>query len=197
MKRKRSYAMGVRAQAVEETRRKILDATFELTRSAPIGAITLEHVAGEAGVSVQTVLRQFGGRAGLFEAALAHADALVVEERRAPVGDVAAAVAVVVDHYELRGDWVLLLLAQEATDEQVRGMTEVGKATHRRWVQEVFAPYVAGDVALVDLLVVATDVYTWKLLRRDRGLSRALTERRMKRLVAAIVAATEGAKEKR
>jgi hypothetical protein len=36
----------------------------------------------------------------------------------------------------------------------------------------------------VDLLVVATDVYAWKLLRRDRGLSRNQTTERVRRLVA-------------
>ena len=41
--------------------------------------------------------------------------------------------------------------------------------------------------ALTDLLVVATDVYTWKLLRRDRKLSQAQVERRLLRLVAAIL----------
>ena len=42
---------------------------------------------------------------------------------------------------------------------------------------------------LVDLLVVATDVYTWKLLRRDRRLSVARTRERMEALVRAVLAA--------
>jgi hypothetical protein len=40
---------------------------------------------------------------------------------------------------------------------------------------------------VTDLLVVATDVYTWALLRRDRGLSRDHTEARMLRLVEAVL----------
>ena len=51
---------------------------------------------------------------------------------------------------------------------------------HREWVQTVFAPYLpaaeAAREARVDLLVVATDVYTWKQLRRDRGLDRGTTD---------------------
>ena len=39
--------------------------------------------------------------------------------------------------------------------------------------------------------MVATDVYTWKLLRRDRELSRASTEARMKTLVASVLATTD------
>jgi hypothetical protein len=40
----------------------------------------------------------------------------------------------------------------------------------------------------IDLLVVATDVYTWKLLRHDRGLSRSATQERMRALVDAVLA---------
>jgi hypothetical protein len=36
-------------------------------------------------------------------------------------------------------------------------------------------------------LVVATDVYTWKLLRRDRRLGRQRTEERIRRLVDAVL----------
>jgi hypothetical protein len=42
---------------------------------------------------------------------------------------------------------------------------------------------------------VATDVYTWKLLRIDRGHSRAVTERRMHELVDAVLASTGASKE--
>ena len=187
---RRSYTMGARARAVEETRRRILDATVTLSEHRRIATISLEDVAQTAGVSVQTVLRQFGSRAGLLEAATAHASDAVVHERETPAGDVDGAVRVVVDHYETRGDAVLLLLAQEVEDPQVGVVTEGGKRMHRAWVEEAFAPFSPRE-DLVDLLVVATDVYTWKLLRRDRGLTRRQTEERMKTLVRALLATTE------
>jgi AcrR family transcriptional regulator len=187
----RSYTMGARALAVEETRRRILQATFDLATDRRIADISLDVVAQASGVSVQTVLRQFGSRGALVDAAFEFANAQVVDERRAPVGDVEAALRIVTDHYELRGDTALLMLAQEDTDPVVRQMTSHGKAMHRAWVGEVFAPYVGADEALVDLLVVATDVYAWKLLRRDRGLSRARTESRMHALVAAVLATAD------
>jgi AcrR family transcriptional regulator len=197
MNMKRSYTMTTRAESAERTRTGILEAAFELSNTIPISAISLENVAAQAGVSVQTVLRRFGSKAGLFEEALAYANAAVVDERRAPVGDVDAALRIVVDHYELRGGSSLLLLAQEESDDQVRRVTDLGKATHRRWVEDVFAPYLTGDEALVDLLVVATDVYTWKLLRRDRGLSRHQTQHRMRQLVTGILAGAETITETR
>jgi hypothetical protein len=57
---------------------------------------------------------------------------------------------------------------------------------HRDWVASTFASVVAGREDLLDLLVVATDVYTWKLLRRDRGYPRVKCEQRMKALVRAV-----------
>jgi predicted acylesterase/phospholipase RssA len=104
---------------------------------------------------------------------------------------VATAVHVIVDHYERRGDQALLMLAQERHQELMGRLTQQGKAMHRAWVEEVFAPFLdeADDAeALTDLLVVATDVYTWKLLRRDRRLGRDRTERRMRHLVDALLA---------
>ena len=114
------------------------------TASVPVTEIALDDVAGRAGVSVQTVLRHFGSRAGLEEASFERAQQAVADERRAPVGDVPAAVRVIVDHYERRGDMALLMLAQEGHQELMARITEQGKTMHRAWVQEVFAPYVDG-----------------------------------------------------
>jgi AcrR family transcriptional regulator len=140
---------------------------------------------------VQTVLRHFGSRDGLFDAVVEFVTNDVVTEREAPVGDVESAIGIIVDHYESRGDWVIALLGQETTDGRVRGVTDIGKRVHREWVDAVFGPLLVDrrdrEVGC-DLLGVATDVYTWKILRRDRGLSRAQTEHRMLTLVDAILA---------
>lgn len=186
MKTKRGYTMGARAVSVQETRARILDAIFRLGTQRLFPDISLEDVAREAGVSVQTVLRQFGSRAGLIEANIEYAIGQIAEERSTPVGNVDAAVKVICDHYESRGDIAILMLAQENSDSQVGELTQRGRDMHRNWVSQVFAPLVTDD-AMVDLLVVATDAYTWKLLRRDRRLSRSQTEQRMNTLVWAIL----------
>ncbi len=195
MKATRRYTMGARAQAVEQNRLRILEATFSLASDRPISAISLDEVASRAGVSVQTVLRQFGNRSGLVEATTAYALEQVTGEREAPVGDVSAALTVLIDHYELRGGASLLMLAQEGSDEQAAAITQHGRRLHRRWVRTVFAPYLGEGTATLDLLVVATDVYTWKLLRRDRRLSRARTQALMTHLVEAVLASAGRAKE--
>jgi AcrR family transcriptional regulator len=188
MKTKRVYTMGARADAVQETRQRILDAAFALADTKLFTEITLDEVARGAGVSVQTVLRQFGTRAELIETTLAYAERRVADERETPIGDPAAAVRVIVDHYEARGRTVLLMLAQEDHDAMIGALTSRGKAMHRAWVEKAFGPFVRAADPYVDLLVVSTDVYTWKLLRLDRGLSRAQTQKRMLDLVNAILA---------
>jgi AcrR family transcriptional regulator len=200
MKTTRTYTMTTRAKAAEDTRRRILQAAFDLQSQRLTSEIGLDAIAEQAEVSVQTVLRHFGSRAALFDATVSYANEQVSDERRTPVGDVAAAIRVLVDHYERRGEMALMMLAQETTHAHLHQMAEAGKVMHRRWVEEVFAPQLADLGAgsreeLVDLLVVATDVYTWKLLRRDRGHSRTQTEHRMNTLVAAVLASATDRKD--
>ena len=190
----RTYTMRARAAAVEETRRRIMQATFDLAEDRMFAEISLDAVAGRAGVSVQTVLRQFGSRADLLEATKEYAAGVVVEERRATPGDVDEALRLLLDHYERRGDATLLRLAEDGRDPTVTAVVQRGRELHRTWVVDTFAPLLAGVPddrrdEQIDLLVVATDVYTWKLLRRDRRLSRAVTEQRIHHLVAALLAA--------
>lgn len=190
MKAGRPYTMGARAEAVADTRRRIIEAFFALGRDRMFTDISLDDVADAAGVSVQTILRHFKSRAGLTDATMDHAIATVTEERHTPVGDVSKAVAVIVAHYEDRGQTALLMLAQEAADPQVAELTRRGRALHRAWVKDVFAPFAGPRDPLIDLLVVATDVYTWKLLRIDRRCSRTRTEQLMHRMVAALLEGT-------
>ena len=91
------------------------------------------------------------------------------------------------------------MLGQELFDDTFRENMDFGRRMHREHITEVFAPQLAqrptaNREALIDLLVVATDVYTWKLLRRDRGLDQPTTEARVRQLIASILGInTEGA----
>jgi hypothetical protein len=61
-------------------------------------------------------------------------------------------------------------------------------------VETVFADLLPADgeprAALLDLLVVATDVYAWKLLRLDRGLPLHTVRARMRAMTDALVGRT-------
>jgi AcrR family transcriptional regulator len=198
MKTTRTYTMTTRRERAERTRLRILDATFELWFEKRSVEIVLTDVAERADVSVQSILRHFGSKEGLFDETFEHAQSAVDEERQTPVGDVDRAIEVIMSHYEVRGDAVLRMLAQEFWDDHARRVTDNGRRMHRQWVETVFAPQLAtlspqSREQRIDLLVVASDVYTWKLLRRDRALSRAETERRMAHLVRAVL--TDSPKE--
>jgi AcrR family transcriptional regulator len=188
----RSYTMRARAESTTGTRERILDAVIALSEERLSAEIVLADVAERAGVSVQTLLRHFGSRQGLFEQAQARQVAQVRTERATPVGDAASAVRTIVVFYDRLGEWTLRLQAQEHSDELSRQTVELGRRVHREWVKEVFAPQLArrrDREELVDLLVVATDVLTWKILRRDGGMDRPTTCKRMLRLVRAVLPA--------
>lgn len=190
MKSTRPYTMRARGEATAATRRRILAAALTLSEEKMSVEIVLADVAERAQVSVQTVLRHFGSREGLFDAVSDYAREQIAEERHCPVGDVVGAIDTIVTHYERRGDMVLRMLAQEHLDPRIRELVEHGRGLHRRWVQDVFAPQLASHAdppALTDLLVVATDVYVWKLLRRDGGLDPGTTRSRMTTMVRSLL----------
>jgi AcrR family transcriptional regulator len=191
MKSTRSYTMRARAASTAQTREQILNAVVALSEERLSVEIVLADVAARAGVSVQTVLRHFSSKDELFEQAQARQVARVRADRATPVGDLEAAVETIVGFYDRLGAWSVRLQAQEHTDDLTRRTVVAGRRIHRDWVAEVFAPQLAGcddREELIDLLVVATDVLTWKILHRDIGLDRASTRQRMLRLVTALVA---------
>jgi AcrR family transcriptional regulator len=192
LKPTRSYTMRARAESTSKTRERILDAVIALSEERLSVEMLLADVAERAGLSVQTVLRHFGSRLGLLKQAQARQLAQVRAERATPVGNAASAVHTIVAFYDRLGEWSLRLQAQEHNDELSRQTTELGRRVHREWVEEVFAPQLAGRIdreELVDLLVVATDLLTWKILRRDSRMDRSTTCKRMLRLVRAVLSA--------
>jgi AcrR family transcriptional regulator len=170
----RKYDMGARAQAKTATRDAIIKAAIDAFMAERSFAITLPAVAARAEVTVKTVLRHFGSRETLIDAAWSQAYDEVMAERTPPPGDPDAALKVVIAHYERMGEVVLAMLCNE-NDPRAARMNDTGRLAHRAWVEEVFADRLPRQAALrsrlIDVLVVATDVYCWKLLRLDRGLS--------------------------
>src|SRR6266542_1750335 len=124
--------MLARAVASAATAERILDATVDVFWELPTDQISMDEVARRAGVTVQTVIRRFGGRDGLFAAAAERELGRVRAQRdEAPAADVAGAVRVLVDHYEAMGDRVLRLLAEEERVPRLREMADRGRGYHR------------------------------------------------------------------
>ncbi|ACZ31265.1 regulatory protein TetR [Xylanimonas cellulosilytica DSM 15894] len=182
--------MRARADAAAASRLRVVHAVIDLAAERLVAEITLDDVAERAGVSVRTVLRHYGDRDGLLDAAIETATAEVMAEREVHGGR-DEAVRVVMAHYEKHGALSLRLLAQE-DDARMAPVVADAKRVHREWVEASFAADLPADPAareeVVDLLVVATDVYCWKLLRRDRGQAAPVVEQRMRRLVDLILA---------
>jgi AcrR family transcriptional regulator len=190
---KRQYRMETRAASAEQTQQRILNAARDLFTHHWLDEVTLDDVARQAGVTVQTVLRRFGSKDGLVTAVGAHLREEVVAQRgQAPVGDVPGAVRNLFDHYEGVGDIVLRALAQEGMFPAVRALTDAGRQFHYAWVGRAFAPYldqVTGQERerLRAQLISVTDVYIWKLLRRDLGLEREQAELALRGLIDGVV----------
>jgi AcrR family transcriptional regulator len=174
----RPYRQVARAEATERTRRAILDAAQALFRDEELYDLPLDRIAARAGVSTRTLLRHFGSREGLFEAALADAEATMAASRQAVPGDVDGAIEALVAHYEAVGDKTVRRLAAAERYPLVRRVVESGERLHEEWVAEVFA----ADLERLErparerrlaLVATVTDVYVWQLLRRRHGLDRA------------------------
>jgi AcrR family transcriptional regulator len=144
-------------------------------------------------MTVRTVLRRFGSKEGLIAAAAEEVRGRVEGQRgEAPVGDIAGAVANLVEHYEEWGDNTLRMLAHEDRYPAVRVHTDRGRAGHYEWVERTFAPFLEGRAGaererLRAALIAACDLYVWKILRRDLGLSRGQTEVALVEMIAALV----------
>jgi AcrR family transcriptional regulator len=189
----RSYQMQARARGVERTRERILTAARRHFFELPYDEVKLTGIAAEAEVTQQTLLNHFSSKEGLL---LALAELLEPEiwalRGEVPPGDVTAAVRGLMRQYEALGDGnVRLAAVAERIPVLAEGLAHA-RASHRRWLEETFADQLPAEPRnrrrIVAALYVATDVGTWKLLRRDLGHSRTETTSIVENLVRAAVA---------
>jgi AcrR family transcriptional regulator len=175
--------MQARAAAVEEATERILDAAEEIFWDNPARPVTLAELASRADVSVHSIIRRFGGQAGVYDAAAARCVRRISAQRdEANPSDLAEVVRTLVEHYEQHGDRALALIAAEQASVSVKEMADVGRRYHVAWCERMFTVALgkrsgAARRRLLAQLVAICDVYTWLLLRRQRGLSRRETER--------------------
>lgn len=178
---RRTYTQTRRADATERTRRAILDAAQAFFREEHDIDSPLKRIAGRAGCSTRSVIRHFGSKEGLIEAAIADGATAIVETQRTEPGDIASAIRELIDRYEEDGDDVVRWISSAERYPLVRQLCETGTRMHREWIDAIFA---------VDLqplppperrarraaLATVTDVSIWQLLRRREGLGRVATE---------------------
>lgn len=191
--RQRPYRMKARAKAAEETAQRIREAALALMKQCAYDHFTVQEVADDAGVSLQTVLRRFGSKEGLVTALL-ESDAMGIRGQRDQVqpGNVVEAVRVLMAQYEEYGDAVMRNLNLEERLPAVRSLLDYGRTMHRDWVARTFASFLPPPDAesynrRLALFITATDVYVWKLLRRDYGLDASETEQAIHDLLNGLI----------
>jgi len=189
---KRRYAMAARAAKAEATKARIRLSAMELYCQRPIEDFTLEEVADRAGVAVRTVLRAYPSKDELIYAALDEMAAGGVYLKPTPPGDIKAGVSAFFDIYETVGDLVLQRLSDERRRPGLKRSLDQGRENHRDGVKVIFAPQLeqrrgTARAELFHMLVVMTDVYVWKLLRRDMALTRPAAEAIVGKMIFSII----------
>jgi AcrR family transcriptional regulator len=174
---KRPYRQSARAAAAENLRKRIVEAFHRLLLRRWIDEITLDEVAASAGTTRQTIIRLFGAKDGLLDAVMDLVRAEAVPRMSTPADvSVRAALETLIAHYETVGEMIVRFLAQEERHSALRPLLAQGRHEHRAWVAERFGSTQCDLSELererqITRLIVATDIYTWKLLRRDFGKS--------------------------
>lgn len=190
----REYQQTVRAEQTSANADRMVEAAAAVLESTPrVSDVTLDAVAARAGVAVRTILRRFRSRDGLLDAAFQRMAQKIGENRPLPPpGDLSAAVASLVAQYERFGDFLLKMLEQEHDLPLLADLTAYGRSRHRGLLAQVFAPQLASldpderNQRLVELYA-ATDVYLWKLFRRDFRLTRKQTAQTFSNLITAVL----------
>jgi AcrR family transcriptional regulator len=188
----RPYRMDSRAAAVGATRERIVDVAYEQFMEHWYDEVTLRDLAQRADVALQTVVNHFGTKENVFYAVSERFSARIADLRgEVRPNDLKGAAAALVGDYDLTGDAGLRALALEERVPVVAEALAGGRRNHREWVERTFPGVLSGlrgarrRRCLAQLLSV-TDLLTWKMLRRDQGLSRAQTEEAIRELLEAV-----------
>jgi AcrR family transcriptional regulator len=187
--------MTKRSDAEGGTRRRIAEAALVLFKERDYDDVSLNEIARAAGVSHQTVLNHCESKAGVLLAA----GELFSEEIRdleadAVAGDVTSVVRTTCVRYEVLGDANARWAAMGTRAPEVAEGLARGRLGFQAWLAEMFGDLLPGDDdpderrRVLLGLHAALDVFTWKLLRRDLGLSQQQTEAQLTDLVLGVLA---------
>ena len=184
-----------RSNAAGGTRRRIAEAALALFKERDYDDVSLIEIARAAGVSHQTVLNHCESKSGVLLAA----GELFSEEIRdleadAVPGDVTSVVRTTCVRYEALGDANARWAAMGTRAPEVAESLARGRLGFQSWLEEVLGDLLPGEDdpderrRVLLGLHAALDVFTWKLLRRDLGLSQEQTEAQLTDLVLGVLA---------
>jgi AcrR family transcriptional regulator len=177
----RDYQLKRRAEQVEETRRRIVEAAIELHKTVGPAHTSVSAIAEQAGVQRQTYYRHFPDERSLFEACSG------LYMTRNPLPDPQSWLAIADPHERLRHGLAELYAYYAANEPMLAGVVrdaEVDALT--REMVGVFVAPAMGELRnalaaglesetsaphLLAALDLALDFNTWRLLVRRSGLS--------------------------
>ncbi len=190
--------MTARAEATERTGERILDAMLRRYADLPYDRIRLEDVAADAEVTVQTLVRRFGSKAGVLVATVERELAQLAADRAAALGESPrATLHALVDYYEHHGTLILKLYSEAPLAPGVPELVARGRAYHVSWCRQAFESALPpGDDPVVRArrlaqVVAICDATTWRILRFDGGLDPAQTEEALLELMLPLLGAEE------
>ena len=194
--KRRAYKQDARADQARANAQAVLDAAVKQLRTAKrLAEVTLEDIAADARVTVRTILRQFGSKDGIMEAAFLEVGRQIEMARPKTVaGDVDAALAALLTQYEAEGDLNARVVAEEYEIPILHKLLEHARASHRQWVASIFAPRLAHlspaeREQRITALYAATEVQLWKVMRRDLHQSAEQTAVIFHQLVRGVLSA--------
>jgi AcrR family transcriptional regulator len=185
----RPYKKVARAQAQARTQEALLDAATEEFFEGDWPTASLESLAAKAGVTKQTLLRNFGSKDGLLLSALASAGMQARDQRwDAPVGDIAGIVENLLEHYEAWGERSMRLGAWQNGPPLLALISQGARQFHYDWIEYAFAPQLddlsgKARARRRATLIALCDVQTWWIWSHDLGLPRAEVHRLLTGLI--------------
>ena len=192
--------MAKRAEQVDETRQRIVEATVRLHQAIGLRATTVAAVAAEAGVTRLTVYRHFPSEAELFAACSAHWQSEQVLPDPAAWAEIAAGEerlrAGLADLYRFYRTGQAMLSNVYADKDVLPGPIRDGlQARDAAFVEVLVAPLVSGRPPrlLKAALGHAVSFGTWRSLCVEQGLSDAQAVEVMAALVLAVRRTTSSA----
>lgn len=164
--------------ASPERRLQLLEAASALVRAGGWGALSMQGLAAEAGVSRQLVYEHFATVADLHHALLLHLFEPAYEATRAVVSSGRGVPEVLREAFELffemPPDQRRALRALATADEPSRPDLARAKKLLRRRISDLWAPYVAHTTGLRETDAVAL---VWMLLMGAWGLADMVADR--------------------
>jgi AcrR family transcriptional regulator len=179
----RRYQLRKRADAMQDTRRRITEAAVELHGSVGPARTTLSAVAERAGVQRQTVYRHFPTDDDLFDACSGHFAAshpLPDLEAWRAVADPAERLGVALDELYAYYEGTEAMYANLLRDASLVAPVESRLAPFRSFLDDAAHVLAAGwgarggrQTLILAAARHAVDFHTWHSLARDGGVRRA------------------------